>query len=107
MARERSVRELRATAHHEAGHAVMALELGIPVASVDVIEVEDRVGVVMLTKKPSWFRADGLHVRSRVYAENRVMMLLAGPIAEARFVGRNNRVGASADYHLCADYALA
>jgi hypothetical protein len=43
----------------------------------------------------------------RVRLEHQAMVLLAGGIAERRFTGRANHVGAMSDYEKAADFAMA
>jgi ATP-dependent Zn protease len=43
---ERSDEELRATAYHEAGHAVIAIALGLTIKKVNIIKGQDYNGYV-------------------------------------------------------------
>jgi ATP-dependent Zn protease len=108
MAKKRSERERQATAYHEAGHAAVALHLGRKVLSVDIIHVEEKrqLGVCHNGRTPRWFQpefvADG---RTRLLLEKEIMVFLAGHLAERRFTGRRNYVGASRDHSCAADLA--
>jgi hypothetical protein len=68
-----------ATAYHEAGHAVMALVLGRPVQRVSIEPNQVRLGHCEL--KQGAFR------RSEDVLETQILILLAGPAAEARHAG--------------------
>jgi hypothetical protein len=90
-------RELRATAYHEAGHAVMRLELGRGVTRATVKPEGEALGRVR--HRPSKLDTDypGVDWPYRRWAETEVMTLLAGPEAEEQLIGRRNDVGASSD----------
>jgi hypothetical protein len=68
-----------ATAYHEAGHAVMALVLGRPVQRVSIEPNERRLGRCELKK--------GRVRPSEDVLETEILILFAGPAAEARHTG--------------------
>lgn len=85
---------LKATAYHEAGHAVMALFLGRPIQKVTIAPGKSAIGVQHL----------GLcHIRkgpgkgSKDWLEDEVMILLAGMVAESQITGQYCAAGAAQD----------
>jgi len=68
-----------ATAYHEAGHAVMALVLGRPVARVSVLPNRDHLGVCHFAK--------GVFRPSADWLEQEILIALGGIAAEARHTG--------------------
>ncbi|MDP9343010.1 MAG: hypothetical protein M3Q23_13170 [Actinomycetota bacterium] len=98
---------MRATAYHEAGHAVAALFLGSSAVSISIgeDEVQGTLGHVR-RRRPStaWtqrlkelnYDADfgGMGCRVRRIIERDIMITLAGPVTEARLRGRSNWAGA-------------
>ncbi|TWU11118.1 cell division protein FtsH [Allorhodopirellula heiligendammensis] len=85
---------LVATAHHEAGHAVMAVSLGRHIHKVTIAPGKMAFGGTRLghceIKKG---RAKGVNDR----LEDDVLILLAGMVAEARFTGQYCHRGAGRD----------
>ena len=83
-------RELWLTAHHEAGHAVMAELCGQHVTAVEIVGDADHVGSVRSLR----FRPDPLEVVDpslpTAHLERRLLCLLAGPVAEAMAGGRDD-----------------
>lgn len=83
-------RELRLTAHHEAGHAVMAELCGQHVTAVEIVGDDDRSGSVRSLR----FRPDPLEVVDpnlpTAHIERRLLCLLAGPVAESMAGGRDD-----------------
>jgi len=83
-------RELRLTAHHEAGHAVMAELCGQHVTAVEIVGDDDRTGSVRSLR----FRPDPLEVVDpslpTAHLERRLLCLLAGPVAEEMAGGRHD-----------------
>ena len=107
--RRRTPREREATARHEAGHAVVCHHLLGSVRRVDITETADALGScegpdLRLTLNPG----EALSPAGREKVERRIMVLLAGPIAERQLSGRYCHVGASHDYqvsfHLASVY---
>lgn len=97
-------KQLRATAFHEAGHAVAAFHLGIVVKRVSIVRGEDHNGLVS-SSLPKGFDPDSVNLRNRGIVESNIIMCLAGPIAEKHFTGRYNHVGARQDYRTSIDLA--
>jgi len=87
-----------ATAFHEAGHAVMALALGRPVACVSVLPTRQFLGTCEFGK--AVFRP------SEDWLEREMLIALAGLAAEARFSGDYPWDGAARDQDYAEDLAL-
>lgn len=81
--------KLKATAYHEAGHAVLALLMGRPVQKVSIIPSQNRLGAVTIQK--------GRVKKSTDRLESEMLILLAGMAAEARVTGQYNLQGAGQD----------
>ncbi len=108
MAHRRRARDLRKTAIHEAGHAVIAQVLEIKPRSASIVgdETSNTKGRV-LTTAARWLRPDGeVDGRAEIRLHREIMVCLAGVTAERRFTGRNSHVGASHDYAIAADLAI-
>ena len=85
---------LKATAYHEAGHAVMALAVGRLVQKVTIVPGTSefgaaRLGVCELQKGRTKAAKNGY--------EDNVLILLAGMVSEARFTGQYCEAGAAQD----------
>jgi hypothetical protein len=87
------IKALESTAHHEAGHAVAAYQLGQPIKSVTISPDDDSSGSV---STGPYFSGDEWDQLIRVNSEdisggmqqrleNDVLVCLAGPAAEKRF----------------------
>lgn len=102
-------KQLRATAYHEAGHAVIALWGGDrKPARVTIVRKGDTLGSVT---HPAWggrFRPDiELSSRRIRQLQARIDTLLAGVAAERRGTGtRHNWTGAASDLDQATDLAL-
>ncbi|MGB0597681.1 MAG: cell division protein FtsH [Rubripirellula sp.] len=86
--------QAKATAYHEAGHAVMAVSFGCPIKKVTIVPGRSwlgqyRLGVCELQKGRS------THGKSEL--DDEIVILFAGMVAEARFTGRYCEVGAAED----------
>jgi ATP-dependent Zn protease len=88
----------RATAFHEAGHAVVALSLDRPVVKVSIRADRDRLGICFFGK--AVFRP------SEDWLEREVLIALAGLAAEARHTGSYDREGAARDLRYARKLAL-
>lgn len=99
-------RQLERTAYHEAGHAVIAAHVPERFRYVTITPDGDALGHVKNWAFSRRFQPDA-HVspRGREIIDNRVMTLFAGGIAEKRFSGRLNRVGAQSDHEQAVDLA--
>jgi hypothetical protein len=74
-------RRLEDTAHHEAGHAVAAVEFRRPFRYVTIESGDDSLGHVMFrTFKASFNPELNGDLRTRVCCENYAIISLAGPI---------------------------
>lgn len=95
-------RQLRATAFHEAGHAVAHFALGRRIDRVSIISEDDTLGRVRGPVLPrSWdpSTSTGFDTLRELKAmEDAIVAALAGPNAEAKFRGRRNLLGARGDY---------
>ena len=80
----------RATAYHEAGHAVVALILGRPVQRVSILPDSQRLGVCEFGK--------GVVRPSEDWLEKEILISLGGIAAEARFTGNYGWDGAAHDF---------
>lgn len=85
---------LKATAYHEAGHAVMALYLGRPIQKVTIAPGksalgDEHLGLCHVKKSPG--------KGSKDWFEDEVMILLAGMVAEAQITGQYCAAGAARD----------
>ena len=89
---------LRATAFHEAGHAVVALALGRPVHRVSVRPSMDRLGQCEFKK--------GRQKPTDDWLEDEVLISLAGMAAEARATGVYERGGAARDLRFARSLML-
>ena len=103
-------RILCATAHHEAGHAVIAWTLRLRFKRISIISSSDSFGhVLFVSRNPAW--ADPLSTkydleRSRQWFERWARTSLAGGIAESKHLGRRPRFGYNSDdFTDCLTYA--
>ena len=85
-------------AYHEAGHAVASYVENIPFLEVSIEPDGEAAGRCVHPPPPKWFRpADRVDYRTRRRIESEVLVLLAGPAAEAMFAGRECRGRAFGD----------
>ncbi len=101
MARQQPTRD-EITAYHEAGHAVVALAVGMTVQKVTITAKHGRLGAVMTTNKGKQKKK-----RFRDRAEDDLLVLLGGMVAEARLTGRYCTQGASQDLLYVSQIAMA
>ncbi len=105
-ARERQ--RLLRVAIHEAGHAFASYRLGARFEYVSIVPnlEEMSAGHVQGTPWPSAVHIDShLDSRSQSHLERHVIVLWAGPVAEKRFSGRFNWIGARGDTHAISELA--
>jgi hypothetical protein len=93
-------RRLTATAHHEAGHGVAAWRLGVRTRRITILPDGEVAG---MHEFEGYLRRarPGMEVTPsiRVKLENTALILLAGPLAERRYLKRGyRRYGAGNDY---------
>ena len=86
---------LQATAYHEAGHAVVSMELGRGFRKVTIVPSGDTLGHCRNTP---WGKTqpdvDAYSPRARGRIETAIIILFAGGLAEGKFCGRRNHRGA-------------
>lgn len=98
--------KIEATSYHEAGHAVTAYLLQIPMWNVSIEADKDYLGYVLL-KYPKWFQPDiDNDTRTHNFIKKRIMVALAGREAEKIFTGRYNNVGAESDLGKVRELAM-
>lgn len=106
-------KRLRATAYHEAGHAVVMWELrsrqgerGFEHVTIVPNEEQGSLGHCRNVPAPSDFHPD---VETRpedvVRLQDDIVATFAGTEAEKRYTGRYNHVGADSDYHHAVELA--
>src|SRR5262245_41796279 len=96
-AKQRTANQLKATAYHEAAHALAAFQFDIRVKRVTIIPDADSLGHC-LSQMPKSFNPElDLSATNKLRLEHRIIGLYVGAIAERRFTGRANRVGARSD----------
>jgi hypothetical protein len=101
------MKQLEATAYHEAGHAALYLILGRAFSYVTIEPDEDSSGhckgvVCRGGKRLEMDVYDG-NSRGRDWLERVAMISLAGHAAEHRFTGRDAAVGSRGDFSTAAD----
>ena len=91
-------RDLTPTAHHEAGHAVMAIVLRRRWREVSIEPDEGSYGKTHMAKLGERFQPDiEVDAKAQHTIEREAMIFLAGPEAETLRTGRRNNVGALHD----------
>jgi hypothetical protein len=86
--------QLRATAYHEAGHAVMAISVGRTVEKATVTPKKNMTGGLRLG---TCHMGTGRSKASQSWIDDEVLILLAGMVAEARYTGKYCTRGAAED----------
>jgi ATP-dependent Zn protease len=108
----RAQREKEATAHHEAGHAILSIVLKRPLVRVSIRPDAEtfRFGICQGRPcVPAWldWEAEDQTPRARRWFERELVVLYAGQVAEAKFLGRAHAPhGAGHDDGTAADFAL-
>lgn len=100
---DREQRELTATAHHEAGHAIAALHERIPFQFVTVVPTSGTLGRVELFCPPTLVSDVKAGNVPRKRLESEILVSLCGPEAERRFIGEHNHQGANSDLRWSVD----
>jgi hypothetical protein len=102
------MREIEATAYHEAGHAVAAFHLGRPISRVTITPDGNVLGSVRhYPIRGKWLQPDVvIDTRTEKFLEASITVLLAGPSAERKARGRWNHTGASSDRERAGDLAF-
>jgi ATP-dependent Zn protease len=99
--------ELQATAYHEAGHAVVALRLGLKFRHVTIKPDSDSLGHLKCDRHPKWFNPNiDKSDRTRMLTERHIIVDFVGQIAEAKLLGRRPRFGMACDNYHAVDLAL-
>jgi hypothetical protein len=78
----------KGTASHEAGHAVMAIKMGIPFQHVTIVPYDDSVGHVLYGTWLADFDPDPNSATSRDLLYRLGCVTLAGPLAEGLYSGQ-------------------
>jgi hypothetical protein len=95
----------RATAHHEAGHAVVSKSLDIAVREVTIIEDDAALGRTHYWPIGDWFTPDlVIDTRTQRRIERTIRVLLAGQAAQNRFDGSTE--GAENDWDMAVTLAM-
>lgn len=89
---------LKATAYHEAGHAVMALVLGRPIQKVTVAPNQNYLGACQMQK--------GRFKPTRDWLEDEILILFAGMVAESQVTGQYCHLSAAQDLRGIRRYVL-
>ena len=106
---EREQKRLEATAYREAGHAVMAHTLGVPMHGASIVPKGGSLGHVRF-KKPGRLILEEMSgevtPRAQDGIERNIQVAYAGRLTEKMYSGRDNRAGGWSDYGEMADLAL-
>jgi hypothetical protein len=100
------------TAYHEAAHAVFHLKLGLRQGRV-TIRPDESQGTLGHSefRRPKWINDSPATTREeqrlRLNAENEILSLLAGRIAQSKYAGRRIRWGHEFDYQTVTDLAFS
>lgn len=98
--------KIKATAYHEAGHAIAAYTLQIPMWDISIEADKDYLGYLLL-KYPKWFQPDiDYDSRTSDFVKKRIMVALAGREAEKIITGRYNNIGAESDLNTVREFAM-
>ena len=102
-------RAIKATAHHEAGHAVMAFQLGVNVRGITIIPDHESAGSCL---HEGLLKFQGKELvtspTARIKMEKLILICLAGPLAQRKFKPRSvRRYHAGSDYSAVANVALS
>jgi ATP-dependent Zn protease len=99
--------KMKATAYHEAGHAVASWRLGEKFKYVTVAPDADSIGHVRRERWPKWFHPDfDSSDRIRLRVERHIVISFAGQLVEAKFLGKHPRYGMHADNEIAVDMAF-
>jgi len=98
---------IESVAYHEAGHAIMCLQVGLKFNNVTVMPKEESLGNVKLSKiNIANHRLSDRRFRSE--AEKYIQVALSGPITEQLFSQNDNYIlGSSNDFQQCFSVALS
>jgi Peptidase family M41 len=99
---------MRATAYHEAGHAVISLIERHHFQRVSIIpnKKDGTLGHCTSNPSPKWLTPEVANtLRERKWIESEIMILLAGSAAERHMMGRHSRKGSGGDREDAIDLA--
>ena len=99
--------EVARIAHHEAGHAVAAIELRIPFKYVTIDPNLRALGHCALSKATDFHPDYSMTLATRDRVERYIMTCYAGLTAEAKFTGKLDFKGAEHDLMLAARLAIS
>lgn len=98
--------ELVGTAYHQAGHAVVALVLGLPLNVVTLEQHDHRAGIVGVDNPTADRDPDNLSADEYSLLEKAIVMYLAGYYAEKCACPQNDaKFGAQGDIEVASDFA--
>jgi hypothetical protein len=108
MTNRKPSKKLQATAYHEAGHAVAAIHHYVKLHKVTIVPTADgsASGHIITGTLHHFDPEPNTSAKARDEAERLMIMLLAGGVAESRFRGRHNWVGAKRDMHTVTNMSL-
>jgi hypothetical protein len=103
--------DLLEVAHHEAAHAVFQLKLGLRRGRVTIKpDLKGSLGHAEL-RRPKWINDQPATLREeqrlRLHAENEILALYAGRIAQGKYAGRKITWGHEGDDHSIMDLATS
>lgn len=105
MSTSTSVQQLARTAYHEAGHAAVMHEHGHRFKFVTIEQTDDSLGHVLADYLRDFKPDVEVRPQDERRIRDRVVQLLAGASAEAKYAGRRNHVGAGDDYKRAVAFA--
>lgn len=106
MPKRRSEQRRRATAYHEAGHAVAAFIVQRGFRKISILEDEETLGRVLYQKWRKDFDPSVIDPeRARRQIEKAIVTAYAGGEAERRHTGRRNARGSRSDDETAVDLA--
>ena len=91
--------DVRATAFHEAGHAVIGYWLKLGLRSATIVANANYLGMVRSSIRTDMTDVDSLvQNRQRLFMERQIMFSLAGELAESMHLGRDAESGFGQDF---------
>ena len=102
---KRTTKQIDATAHHEAGHALACLMFGIAFDYVTIVGTDDSNGHLS-RPEPKWYSTDRFDDRHLLRIRDEIAQGFAGQIAEWKFRGKRPRYGTQDDNQKAVDLAM-
>lgn len=99
------MRRLKTVAHHEAGHAVMAHALGLPLKAVSIKRTKVAHGQTVIKPPRCLKSADAKDDRARIWVQKTIMSSMAGFMAEEDQTGRASHARNAGDYRTLDELA--